>query len=131
MTVNVTPDQFEVRDGLVIHKPTGAEFIPHPEREGSVMVWTGNIGRKLPDGAIYQYGDVLYAMKSFWWGGLTTARGPLAAQSDRHSPSVADKKKAPVFLPGPRPKVQEQVLSGVKTPPDCRHAFRSVFHHHF
>ena len=79
MTANVTPDQFEVRDGLVIHKPTDAEFIPHPKREGSVLVWTGTIGRKLPDGTIYQYGDVLYAMKSFWWEGLITAEGPLAA----------------------------------------------------
>jgi len=30
MHANVTPDQFEVRDGSVIHTPTEAEFIPHP-----------------------------------------------------------------------------------------------------
>ena len=79
MRVNVTLDQFEVRDGLVIHKPTNAEFIPHPKREGSVLVRTGNIGKRLPDGAIYRYGDVLEAMKSLWWEGSNTAQGPLAA----------------------------------------------------
>jgi hypothetical protein len=79
MRVKVTPDQFEVRDGLVIHKPTDAEFIPHPKREGSVLVWTGNIGKRLPDGTIYQYGDVLDAMKSFWWEGSNKANDPIAA----------------------------------------------------
>ena len=79
MRVNVTPDQFEVRDGLVINKPTDAEFIPHPKREGSVLVWTGNIGKRLPDGTIYQYGDVLDAMKSFWWEGSNKAEDPIAA----------------------------------------------------
>jgi hypothetical protein len=79
MRVNVTPDQFEVRDGSVIHEPTDAEFIPHPTREGSVLVWTGKIGKKLPNGAVYQYEDVLEAMKAFWWEGSKTAEGPLAA----------------------------------------------------
>ena len=79
MRGNVTPDQFEVRDGSIIHKPTDAEFIPHPKREGSVVVWTGKIGRELSDGAVYQYGDVLKAMKAFWWQRSKKAGDPLAA----------------------------------------------------
>lgn len=62
----VTPDQFEVRDDLVVHTPTGAEFAPHPEREDSVVVWTGTIGKKLSNGAIYRYDEVLAAMKAVW-----------------------------------------------------------------
>jgi len=62
----VTPDEFEVRDDFVVHAPTGAEFTPHPEREDSVVVWTGEIGRKLSSGAVYRYVDVLAAMKAFW-----------------------------------------------------------------
>lgn len=62
----VTPDQFEVRDELVIHTPTEAEFTPDPEREESVVVWTGTIGKKLSSGAVYQYADVLAAMKAVW-----------------------------------------------------------------
>jgi len=62
----VTPDQFEVRDDLVVHTPTGAEFTPHPEREESVVVWTGTIGKKLSNGAIYRYDEVLAAMKAVW-----------------------------------------------------------------
>jgi hypothetical protein len=60
----VTRDQFEIRDDLVIHTPTGAEFTP--EKEDSVLVWTGEIGRKLSSGAVYQYGDVLAVMRAFW-----------------------------------------------------------------
>jgi len=62
----VTSDQFEVRDDLIVHTPTGAECTPHPEREDSVVVWTGEIGRKLSGGAVYQYADVLAAMKVLW-----------------------------------------------------------------
>mgnify|MGYP001820934547 CR=1 FL=1 len=43
MHATVTLDQFEVRDGLVLHKPTEAEFTPHPKREDSVLGWTGRI----------------------------------------------------------------------------------------
>jgi hypothetical protein len=42
----VTPDQFEVKDDLVVHTPTGAEFIPHPKREDSLIVWTGQLGKE-------------------------------------------------------------------------------------
>lgn len=63
---DVTRDQFEVRADLVIHTPTGAEFIPHSGNEDSVMVWTGNIGRRLSSGIVYQYGDVLAMMKAVW-----------------------------------------------------------------
>ena len=62
----VTPDHFEVRDDLVVHTPTGAEFTPHLEREESVVVWTGTIGKKLSNGAIYRYDEVLAAMKAVW-----------------------------------------------------------------
>jgi len=62
----VTPDQFEVRDDLVVHTPTGAEFAPHPEREDSVVVWTGTIGKRQSGGAAYQYADVLAAMRAVW-----------------------------------------------------------------
>jgi hypothetical protein len=79
MRTNVTPNEFEVRDGLVVHKPTEAEFIPHPTREDSVLVWTGKIGKRLPNGAVYHYADVLDAMKAFWWARPKKAEGPLAA----------------------------------------------------
>lgn len=79
MHANVTPDQFEVRDGLVVHKPTEAEFIPHPAREDSVVVWTGQIGKNLPNGAVYHYADVLAAMKAFWRERPKKPEGSLAA----------------------------------------------------
>ena len=62
----VTLDQFEVRDNLVIHRPTGAEFTPHSEKEDSVLVWTGEIGSRLSSGEFYQYGEVLAVMKAIW-----------------------------------------------------------------
>jgi hypothetical protein len=62
----VTRDQFEIRADLVIHTPTGAEFIPHSGNEDSVMVWTGNVGRRLSSGLVYQYSEVLAMMKAVW-----------------------------------------------------------------
>ena len=50
MYTRVTRDQFELRDGVFIHTPTQAEFTPHPDREDSVLVWSGNIGVRLPSG---------------------------------------------------------------------------------
>jgi hypothetical protein len=62
----VSPDQFEVRDDLVVHMPTGAEFTLHPRCEHSLVVWTGEIGRALESGAVYRYDDVLAAVKAVW-----------------------------------------------------------------
>jgi len=75
----VTPDQFEVRDDLVVHTPTGAEFIPNRGREESVVVWTGTIGKKPASGAIYRYGEVLAAMKAVWRERSKTIEGAAAA----------------------------------------------------
>jgi hypothetical protein len=64
MHTHVTRDQFEVRADLVIHTPTRAEFIPGSE--DTVLVWTGEIGRTLFNGAIYRYGEVLAMMRTVW-----------------------------------------------------------------
>jgi hypothetical protein len=55
MYTRVTRDQFELRDGVFIHTPTQAEFTPHPDREDSVLVWSGNIGVRLPSGELFDY----------------------------------------------------------------------------
>ena len=75
----VTRDQFEVRDDLVVHTPTGAEFTPHPEREDSVLVWTGTIGKKLSSGTVYRYADVLDVMRAIWRDRSKTLEGAAAA----------------------------------------------------
>ena len=46
MYTRVTKDQFEIRDGVYIHTPTEAEFAPNPSSEGSMLIYTGNIGSK-------------------------------------------------------------------------------------
>jgi hypothetical protein len=63
MFAKVIRDQFERRDESIIHTPTGAEFTPVLGVEGSVIVWTGNIGRRLPDGLVYHYEEVLGMVK--------------------------------------------------------------------
>jgi hypothetical protein len=35
-------------------------------REESMVIWTGDIGRVLPDGAVYCYAEVLAMMKRVW-----------------------------------------------------------------
>jgi hypothetical protein len=41
-----------LRDGILIHIPTQAEFAPHPDREDSIQVWSGDIGVRLPSGEL-------------------------------------------------------------------------------
>jgi hypothetical protein len=64
MYTRVTRDQFELRDGVFIHTPTQAEFTPHPDREDSVLVWSGNIGVRQPSGELFDYGEVLAMMRT-------------------------------------------------------------------
>lgn len=66
MHANVTRDQFEVRDDTITHLPTGAEFIPTRGSIGSVVVWTGELGRNLPTGERYTYAEVLAAVRALW-----------------------------------------------------------------
>ena len=54
--------QFEMNGATIIHTPTGAEFTP--QGRDSVIVWTGDIGQKLPSGDVYRYADVLDVMNS-------------------------------------------------------------------
>jgi hypothetical protein len=55
-----------VRDGVFIHTPTQAEFTPHPDREDSILVWSGNIGVRLKSGELFEYGEVLAIMRTVW-----------------------------------------------------------------
>jgi hypothetical protein len=55
MYTRVTKDQFEIRDGVYIHIPTEAEFAPNPNSEGSMVIYTGNIGSKLASGELFAY----------------------------------------------------------------------------
>jgi hypothetical protein len=66
MYTRVTKDQFEIRDGVYIHTPTEAEFAPNPNSEGSMVIYTGNIGSKLASGDLFAYDDVLKVMKTLW-----------------------------------------------------------------
>src|SRR6185312_5709546 len=62
MYTRVTKDQFEIRDGAYTHTPTGPEFAPNPNSEGSMLIYTGNIGSKLASGELFAYAEVLEMM---------------------------------------------------------------------
>jgi hypothetical protein len=64
MQTRATQSQFEIKDTTVVHTPTRAKFIP--QIGDSVLVWTGDIGQKLPSGDVYQYRDVLDMMRTVW-----------------------------------------------------------------
>jgi hypothetical protein len=66
MYTRVTKDQFEIRDGVYIHTPTEAEFAPNPNSEGSMVIYTGNIGSKLASSDLFGYDDVPKVMKALW-----------------------------------------------------------------
>jgi hypothetical protein len=64
MHTQVNRYQFEIKGSTIVHTPTGAEFIP--QAGDSVIVWTGDIGQKLPGGDLYRYSDVLDVMRTVW-----------------------------------------------------------------
>jgi hypothetical protein len=66
MYTRVTRDQFEVRDGVFIHKPTQAEFTPNSNREASLLVYTSGIGSRLESGECFEYAEVLRVMQGIW-----------------------------------------------------------------
>ena len=66
MYTRVTRDQFEIRDGVFIHKPTQAEFTPSSSHEDSILVYTGGIGSRLESGARFEYAEVLRVMQGMW-----------------------------------------------------------------
>jgi hypothetical protein len=77
MHTQVNRSQFEIKDTTVVHTPTGAEFIPLAG--DSVMVWTGDIGQRLPSGDIYRYADVLDMMRTVWREGCSHDLTPMSA----------------------------------------------------
>jgi hypothetical protein len=66
MYTRVTKEQFEIRNGVYIHTPTEAEFAPNLNSEGSMVIYTGNIGSRLASGQLFAYAEVLQVMKVLW-----------------------------------------------------------------
>jgi len=66
MYAKVMRHQFQVKDESIIHTPTGAEFTPVDADSESIVIWTGEIGKTLPDGAVYRYAEVLAMMRKVW-----------------------------------------------------------------
>jgi hypothetical protein len=59
MYTPVPKEQFEIHNGVYIHTPTEAEFAPNPNSEGSMVIYTGNIGSRLANGELFAYAEVL------------------------------------------------------------------------
>jgi hypothetical protein len=73
MYTKVLNNQFVIKDGSIIHMPTGAEFTPVSGTPDSLLVWTGHVGRVLETGERYRYADVLAMMKTVWQQSLQAA----------------------------------------------------------
>ena len=66
MYTRVTRDQFEIRDGVFIHKPTQAEFTPNSNSRDSILVYTGRIEHRSESGERFEYAEVLRMMQRLW-----------------------------------------------------------------
>jgi hypothetical protein len=73
MYTKVMRDQFEIKEGAIVHSPTGAEFTPVSGTPDSILVWTGVIGSVLHTGERYRYADVFAVMKTIWQQGFQPA----------------------------------------------------------
>jgi hypothetical protein len=67
MDTHVTRDQFEIREGVYVHRPTQAEFTPNPNSEGSLLIYTGSIGSRSATGERFDYAEVLAMMRTLWY----------------------------------------------------------------
>jgi hypothetical protein len=66
MYTKVLHNQFVIKDGSIVHMPTGAEFTPVSGAPDSLLVWTGEVGSVLETGELYRYADVFAMMKTVW-----------------------------------------------------------------
>lgn len=66
MSTRVTPDQFEITDKGITHKPTGCTFTPHPGQPLSGNMRLGQLGNKLPSGEDYRPHEVKAMMNELW-----------------------------------------------------------------
>jgi hypothetical protein len=73
MYTKVMRDQFEIKDGAIIHMPTRTEFTPVTGTLDSILIWTGDIGSVLQSGERYHYADVFAVMKTIWQQGFQAA----------------------------------------------------------
>jgi hypothetical protein len=73
MYTKVMRGQFEIKEGAIVHSPTGAEFTPVTGTPDSILIWTGDIGSVLDTGERYRYADVFAVMKTIWQQGFQPA----------------------------------------------------------
>jgi hypothetical protein len=62
----VKPDQFEISDERITHKPTGCTFTPHPGQSSSGNMRLGQLGNKLTSGEDYRPDEVKAMMQQLW-----------------------------------------------------------------
>ena len=60
------PELRSIRSKLFGIQSWVAEFTPVLGHAESVLIWTGEIGRKLWSSEIYRYADVMVTMKKVW-----------------------------------------------------------------
>jgi hypothetical protein len=66
MSAPVRRDQFEISPRGIIHKPTGASFIPDPSEPGWGHLDPGQLGNVLPNGDDYEPQEVDAMMQQLW-----------------------------------------------------------------
>jgi hypothetical protein len=62
----VKPDQFEITDKDIKHRPTGCTFTAHPGQPTSGTMRVGQLGNRLPSGEDYRPEDVKAMMQQLW-----------------------------------------------------------------
>jgi hypothetical protein len=62
----VKPDQFEITEKGITHKPTGCTFTPYPGNPTLGNVLDGQLGSKLQSGEDYRPEDVKTMMRQLW-----------------------------------------------------------------
>jgi hypothetical protein len=62
----VKPEQFEITDQGITHKPTGCTFTPHLGQPMSGNMRIGQLGTKLRSGEDYRPEDVRAMMQQLW-----------------------------------------------------------------
>ena len=65
-TTPVKPEQFEITEEGITHKPTGCTFTSHPGNPLSGSMRHGQFGNKLQSGEDYRPEEVTTMMQQLW-----------------------------------------------------------------
>ena len=100
MPTRPKPDEFDISDQGITHKPTGYAFAPYPGNPTAVVERKGQLGKILPTGEDYRPEDVKEMAESLWIAHWSFKKHSMPADREqRGSPRFGpEQRRSPRFI---------------------------------